>query len=144
MIYMTDRVFLDTNILVYAYDSHEPARQQQAQSVILEGIRCQNAAVSSQVFGEFFTVVTRKIKQPLTASEAQEVIGDLSILDVIDIDLNLVNRAIDTHRQSQISYWDSLIIAAAERASCESLLSEDMNAGQCYNGVVVINPFQNH
>ena len=98
--------------------------------------------VSSQVFGEFFTVVTRKIKRPLAASEAQEIINDLSILEIVDIDLKLVNRAIDTHRQAQISYWDSLIIAAAERASCSSLLSEDMNAGQRYNGVVVVNPFQ--
>lgn len=139
---MTDRVFLDTNILVYAYDSHEPTRQNRAQEIIIEGIRYQRAVVSSQVFGEFFTVVTRKIIAPLTANEAQGIIIELGILDVVDIDLALVNRAIDTHCTYQISYWDSLIVAAAERASCTQILSEDMNAGQLYNGIVVINPFQ--
>jgi predicted nucleic acid-binding protein len=68
-----------------------------------------------QVLGEFFNVVTRNIPQPMTPSEAKEIIGTISILPVQEIDLTMVNRAIDTHKMYQISYWDALIVSAAEQ-----------------------------
>ncbi len=138
---MTDRLFLDTNILVYAYDSHDPAKQQRAQRLISDGIRLQNATISGQVLGEFFTVVTRKIPCPLGADAAQEVISDLGIIDVVEIDYHLVVRAVETHCRYGVSYWDSLIVAAAERASCTRILSEDLSHGQRYHEMTVENPF---
>jgi predicted nucleic acid-binding protein len=138
---MSDRAFLDTNILVYAYDQHEPHKQRKAQELITDGIEKENLLLSVQVLGEFFNVVTRNIPQPMTPNEAQEIIGTISILPVQEIDLTMVNRAIDTHKRYQISYWDALIVSAAERAGCTLILSEDLSDGQTYHNIVVSNPF---
>ena len=139
---MNDRAFLDTNILVYAYDTHEPEKQMMAQAILAEGIKKENLVLSVQVLGEFFNVVTRHIKSPMSPDEAQDVIKTISLLPVQDIDLNMVNRAIDTHRIYQISYWDSLIVAAAERMDCTTILSEDLNDGQMYHDILIRNPLK--
>jgi predicted nucleic acid-binding protein len=138
---MSGRVFLDTNILVYAYDSHSRQKQEKAQDIVKQAVRDEKSAISAQVLGEFFTVVTRKIENPLGPEEAQELFNTFSILHVVEVDLELVNRAIDAHRRYGISYWDSLIIAAAERASCATVLSEDLSHGQSYFGISVMDPF---
>jgi len=138
---MSDRAFLDTNILVYAYDQHEPHKQSKAQELITDGIEKEILLISVQVLGEFFNVVTRHIPQPMTPDEAQEIIAAISILPVQEIDLAMVTRAIDTHKTYRISYWDALIVAAAERAGCTLILSEDLSDGQAYHNMVVRNPF---
>jgi predicted nucleic acid-binding protein len=141
---MSDKVFLDSNIIVYAYDTHEPEKLVKAQSLLKSLIIQESAVVSSQVLGEFFVVVTQRIKEPLSADEAMEIIEVLSVLPVAEIDLSLVKRAIETHKVYGISYWDSLIVAAAEGTGCHKLLSEDLNNGQEYNGIVVENPFADY
>ena len=138
---MSDKVFLDTNILVYAYDSSEPEKQTKAQTLLIQGIERENSVISAQVLGEFFVVVTRRIQKPLSAEQVEQVIDLLSILPAVEVDLKLVRRAISIHRESQISYWDSLIVSAAERAGCTKILSEGLNAGQAYHDVRVENPF---
>jgi predicted nucleic acid-binding protein len=95
---MSDRLFLDTNILVYCYDKHETQKQRKAQELLTDGIEQENLFLSVQVLGEFFNVVTRRIPQPMTPDEAKEIINTLSILPVQEIDLTMVNRAIDTHK----------------------------------------------
>ena len=139
---MKNRVFLDTNILVYAYDQHDPHKQIIAQELLTDGIKQENLILSVQVLGEFFNVVTRHILQPMSPGEAKEVINTLSILLVQDIDMTMVKRAIDTHEIYQISYWDSLIISAAERSGCGMILSEDLSDGQTYHNILVNNPFK--
>jgi predicted nucleic acid-binding protein len=138
---MTDKAFIDTNILVYAYDKHEPEKQERAQGLLNDGIVLEDAVLSVQVLGEFFNVVTRNIRHPMSPDEAQEIIEMLSILPVQEIDLAMVNRAIETHKRYQISYWDSLIVSAAERAGCTMIYSEDLNDGQIYHNIQVCNPF---
>ncbi|MBC7821552.1 MAG: PIN domain-containing protein [Planctomycetaceae bacterium] len=138
---MGDKVFFDTNVLVYAYDQRDPNKQSQAQALLLKATQSQTAVLSAQVLGEFFVVVTRKIPQPMTSSEAAEVIAELGAMDVMPLDLSLVQRAIATQQTYGVSYWDSLIIAAAERAGCVRIFSEDLNSGQLYHGVEVQNPF---
>jgi len=139
---MSANTFLDTNILVYAYDEHEPEKQIRAQTLLRTAIQEESAVLSVQVLGEFFVVVTRRIKEPLSANDAEKIIDALSILPVVEIDLTLVKRAIATKTRYRISYWDLLIVAAAERAGCSTILSEDLNHGQEYNGVLVENPFE--
>jgi predicted nucleic acid-binding protein len=139
---MSANTFLDTNILVYAYDEHEPEKQIRAQTLLRTAIQEESAVLSVQVLGEFFVVVTRRIRKPLSASDAEKIIDTLSILPVAEIDLNLVKRAIAIQTRYRISYWDSLIVAAAERAGCSTILSEDLSHGQKYNGVLVENPFE--
>ena len=138
---MSDREFIDTNVLVYAYDRHIPAKQEQAQQILLSGIENESAVLSTQVLGEFFNVVTRRIQNPPSAEEAEAVIDLIGILPVVEVEAALIRRAVATHRQYGITCWDSLIVAAAERAGCSRILSEDLNAGQAYHGIVVVNPF---
>jgi predicted nucleic acid-binding protein len=139
---MKDRFFLDTNILVYAYDRHDPRKQEIAQSLLIDGMENESAALSVQVLSEFFNVVTRQIKQSMTTDEAQKAIELFSNLLIQEIDLAMVERAIETHKIFRISYWDALIVSAAERAGCKRILSEDLNDGQLYHGILIFNPFK--
>ncbi len=138
---MTDSTFLDTNVLVYAYDKQHPKKQRTAQVLLREGIETESVVLSSQVLGEFFVVVTRKLKNPMSTEEAEEIIALLGVLQIVDIDLSLVNLAVENHKKYGISYWDSLIVAAAARAGCKRVMTEDLNHGQEYNSVLVENPF---
>ena len=138
---IAEPTFIDTNVLVYRYDSRDPVKQLRAQELVKSGIESQTAVVSAQVLGEFFTTVTRKIQIPLSTDDAQEAVDLISTLSVVALDLALVRRAISTQKRYGISYWDALIVVAAESAGCTRILSEDLNSGQAYNGVVVVNPF---
>ena len=138
---MSDRAFLDTNVVVYAYDRHSVAKQARAQQILRDGLRDDTLALSAQVLSEFLVTVTRRIPAPLSLPEAREVIDLVGILCEVDMDRALVKRAIDTQKRYQISYWDALIVAAAERSGCQRILSEDLHHGQSYHGVVVENPF---
>jgi predicted nucleic acid-binding protein len=138
---MSDKFFIDSNVLVYAYDEHDTNKQNAAQSVLTESIKNSNGTVSTQVMGEFFTIVTKKIPLPLSADDAWEIVKTLTVLPVLHIDMAMVHRAIETHQQYRITYWDSLIIAAAERAGCTTVLTEDLQHGGAYHGIRVVNPF---
>ena len=138
---MSDKEFIDTNVLVYAYDRHDLAKHARAQEMVQRGIENESAVLSVQVLGEFFNVVTRRIPNPLSVEEAETVIDLLSILQVVEIDTDMVRRAIAIYERYGIAYWDALIVTAAERAGCSRILSEDMNAGQAYHDMVVVNPF---
>lgn len=138
---MSDKEFIDTNVLVYAYDRHDLAKHARAQEIVQRGIENESAVLSVQVLGEFFNVVTRRIPNPLSVEEAETVIDLLSILQVVEIDTDMVRQAIAIYERYGIAYWDALIVTAAERAGCSRILSEDMNAGQAYHDMVVVNPF---
>jgi predicted nucleic acid-binding protein len=138
---MKARIFLDTNILVYAYDRNDPKKQEVAQSVLVESLENESGVLSVQVLGEFFNVVTRHIKKPMTTNEAKDAIELFSNYFVQEIDLAMVHRSIETHKLYRISYWDALIISAAERAGCQRIFSEDLNANQLYHKISICNPF---
>ena len=138
---MSDRIFIDSNVIVYAYDKNEPSKQSLAQKLLLSAIQEESAVLSAQVLGEFFVVVTSKIHNPLSIEEAEKIIDILSILPVAEIDLPLVKQAIETQKRYGLSYWDSLIVSAAERTGCAKIISEDLNDGQKYNNIIVENPF---
>ncbi len=139
---MSGKFFLDTNILVYAYDEHDRGKQKKAQSILIEGLEKEIICLSVQVLGEFFSVVTRHTHHIMSPDEAKEIVYTFSILPVQEIDFFMVKRAIYTHKKYGVSYWDSLIIAAAERARCKAILSEDLNDGQNYHSIAVRNPFK--
>jgi predicted nucleic acid-binding protein len=137
---MIGRRFLDTNVLVYAYDPSEPKKQFRAQEILREGF-AQGDAISTQVLGEFFVTVTRKIRTPLPVPDAAELLERLALLPVVSIDWPTVWQAVAMQQRHNVSYWDALVLASAQRAGCTKVLSEDLNAGQGYGGVVVENPF---
>jgi len=138
---MSDKAFLDTNVLVYAYDRSDPIRQRRAQELLEAGIADGETYLSAQVLGEFFVVVTQKIKSPMSTDEAYAVVQLLSRLPVVEIDAGLVARAIENRREFGISYWDGLIVAAAERSGCTHILSEDFTHGRSYRNIQAMNPF---
>jgi predicted nucleic acid-binding protein len=137
---MTEPVFVDTNIWVYAVDTADPARRQRALEVTAPA-RGRDLVISTQVLTEFYAVVTRKLAVPLSADEAEAMVRQLSVLPVVAIDSSLVVSAITGSREWQISIWDALIIRAAEVAGCRRVLSEDLAGGTTYGSVVIENPF---
>jgi len=132
-------VFLDTNVVVYAFDRADPAKQRIAIEV-LEGN--ERLVVSSQVLLESWWVLTRRLADPLDENQASEVIDQLCTLPVVSTDQQLVRQAIQTSLRSEIAIWDALIIEAARAAGCHRVLSEDLQSGQDFDGVVIENPFE--
>lgn len=137
---MSDRAFVDTNVLVYAFDSGEPTKQEAAHRLLASPPG--PLVISAQVLGEFYTVVTRRLARPLPAAEAQAAVEHLARLPVLPIDHGLVRAAIATSRRDRISYWDALIVESAGSAGCKVLFTEDLNASQEIRGVRVVNPFE--
>ena len=139
---MTANQFLDTNILVYAFDSSDSAKQQMAKQLIADAATSATGRLSTQVLGEFFhaTVIRRRL---LTAAEAARAIDAFqAAFAVAAIEPALVTAAIAVHQRYQLRYWDSLIVATANRCGCTEIISEDLSHGQNYNGSVVCKPFR--
>jgi len=133
--------FVDTNVVVYAHDNADTRKKEIARQLITDGIRTERIVISSQVLSEFFVTITKKIAKPLSVDKAQKEIELLSNLDVVEIDSYSVMRAIEVMKRYKISYWDSLIVSAAEYSQCKILYSEDMNHAQKIAGIKIINPF---
>ncbi len=139
---MSDSVFLDTNVLVYLFDGDSPQKRLRARQVLSSAVGAGRVVISTQVLQEFYVTVTRKLGSPLSESDAEVAVDDLSALDVQSVDTALVKAAIATSRAHRLSLWDALIVESARAAGCERLLSEDMNHGQSLAGVRVENPFR--
>lgn len=137
---MTDRTFVDTNVWVYALDDADPAKQDRAREVLAPGPET-DVVISAQVLGEFFVVVTRKLARRVPAPEAEQLVDRMSQLPVVPVDAPLVRAAIAMSLSRSLSYWDALIVAAAEAAGCRRILSEDLAHGETYGTVRVENPF---
>jgi predicted nucleic acid-binding protein len=133
--------FLDTNILVYANDGTEADKQSAAIRLIADGIRNGQAVVSTQVLSEFWVTVTQKIQVTLDTDKAEKEVDRFKAMRIVGIEYDTVRAAIHLQRRFQISYWDSLILSAASIAGCRRIYSEDLNAGQSYDGLSIVNPF---
>jgi predicted nucleic acid-binding protein len=137
---MSGRVFLDTNILVYAHDARD-GRKQAISKAIVRGITYSGAGVvSMQVLQEFYNTVTRKLAVPLPRNEARAVVEDLSHFCIKTVPEDM-QTAFQVEDEAKISFWDAMIVAAAIKAGATRILSEDLNAGQVIGGVRIENPF---
>lgn len=136
-----NRSFVDTNILVYAYDETAGDKRDRARFLLAELWESGEGCLSVQVLQEFFVTVTRKVPKPLDAVSAAAVIADLSHWRVHSPGSDDVLSAIDSHRRQDISFWDAMIVCSAASLGCGILYSEDLNPGQHYEGVRVRNPF---
>lgn len=133
------KIFIDTNIFVYSIDTKDLVKQAKAREILKKIIDEHLAVISTQVVKEFYVTATTKLK--LDPIIAKSIIHNFHNMEMIQNDLDLIEQAIDISILSQISFWDSLIVAAAEKANCEYVFSEDLNAGQVFRGVKVLNPF---
>jgi predicted nucleic acid-binding protein len=125
---------------VYAVDGDEPAKQARART-ILHPEGAIDPVVSAQVMGEFFVTVTRKLARPISPSDAGLLLRQMSELPVVPLDARLVAAAVAGSTDWGISYWDALIVAAAEVGGCSRILTEDLADGATYGSVRVENPF---
>src|SRR4051812_15610003 len=138
---MSDRVFVDTNILVYAHDISAGAKHERAQAIVAELWQGQRGIISTQVLQELCFNLRRKAARPMPASEVRRVLEDFVKWEVVVNTPESVMGALDLEVRYHISFWDALIVHAAEAAGCEVLYSEDLSAGQSYGTVVAVNPF---
>lgn len=140
---MTAMRFVDTNVALYAVSASpiEAAKRQISLDLLSESYG--NLAVSVQVLGEFYSQVTRPSRtDALSDAEAEEVIEDLKRLYVQPLTVETVDIALLYRQKFRLNYWDCLILAAAKQSGCEAVFSEDMSAGQDYDGIRVINPYE--
>ncbi len=136
-----DRIFLDSNVLIYAHDLDAGDRHVRAVTIVRNLWEEGNGVVSTQVLQEFYVNVTRKIPHALEKSLARELVRNYSSWQTETIDSADIFRASELEESSRISFWDTLIVAAAAKSGASMLLSEDLNAGQTIGGVTVDNPF---
>ena len=137
---MSAKAFLDTNILVYAADQSEPAKRKVARELISRLAQKGSPCISTQVAQEFFVTLTRKMGvAPLAA---RDLVQALKGFEQVVVDFEDIQAAIDGHILWQVSFWDALILTAARKAQCSVLYSEDLNDGQSFGGMRVVNPFR--
>lgn len=136
---MTASVFFDTNVLVYA--AIGTGKDERKRKRALELIESEDFGTSAQVLQEFFVTVAKKASRPLSAAQALEWIEQWAAFPCQVIDHQLVRIAIEQSQRYSISYWDAAILAAAEALGAHTVYSEDLNDGQQYGRVRVVNPF---
>ncbi len=134
--------FVDSNILVYAYDLTQGEKHNQAKKLLLSLWDSGMGCVSIQVMQEFYVSVTRNADSPITSEQAAQVIQDFSDWTVHRPIIRDVLSAIELHRRLRISFWDAMILQSARQSGCGILWSEDLSHEQDYGGVKVINPFK--
>jgi predicted nucleic acid-binding protein len=136
------KAFFDTNILIYLYGGGDPEKQAKAAELFGAQVRSGRAVLSTQVVQEFYAVATRQLG--MAREVAGRVVRVLLNLPLVIIDADLLLAALAMEERYRITFWDALIIAAAEAAGAEVLYSEDLNDGQRYGQVTARNPFRNY
>jgi predicted nucleic acid-binding protein len=137
---MNDKTFVDTNVLIYAHDIDAGAKHEIAKRIMRELWSERTGILSTQVLQEFYVNVTRKIASPLSKVSARAVVSSYAnwCIENTLVDISTAFRIED---ESQIGFWDALIIASAAKGGAMRLVSEDLNSGQTVMGVLIDNPF---
>jgi len=138
---MSAKVFIDTNVLVYAYDIDAGSKKRRAEEVLIS-LRLQGlGALSMQVLQEFYSTVTRKLRPPIPKAEARAIVEDFTHWCVATTP-GEIKLAFQIEDEARIGFWDAMIVAAAVRAGATRILSEDLNPGQTIAGITIENPFR--
>ena len=138
---MSDRTFVDTNVLIYAHDVDAGRKHDIAASVLRELWVDRTGILSTQVLQEFYVNATRKIRTPLPKPAARSVVSTYAAWCVDGITTADVAAAFQIEDDANINFWDALIVAVAMRSGARRVLSEDLNAGQAIAGITIQNPF---
>jgi predicted nucleic acid-binding protein len=132
--------FLDTNVLVYAYDEGDVHKRRIARDLVRRALAGE-MVVSTQVLAELAATLLHKAERVARPQDVAAVLDALGPIAVVIPDGDMVRRAVSVHAEYGIHFYDGMIVAAAERGGCERIWSEDLNAGQKYFGIAVENPF---
>jgi predicted nucleic acid-binding protein len=138
---MTFRCFVDTNVLVYARDPREPIKQARAAEWISVLWREGAGRTSTQILSEYYAVVTRRLVPRVPPDDAWDDARMLFAWDPQPVDTNLLARTREVEQRWRLSWWDSMVVAAAQLQDCSLLLTEDLQDGTQYGGVTVHSPF---
>lgn len=125
-------VFFDTNVLVYLFARDTPDKQRRAEELFVAAADAGTATLSVQVLQELYVTVTRKLAEPLHVETARFVVTELSAQTVVHTGADLVLRAADLAHAEPVSFWDALIVEAARAGGCDTLYTEDLQAGRRY------------
>lgn len=136
------RCFVDTNLFVYAHDESAGHKREVARELISGLWKSREGCVSVQVLQELFVTLTRKVPKPLPVRAVAAILEDLSTWTVHSPGPGDVLSAIEFHERVSVSFWDAMILTSARSLGCRLLCSEDFNAGQHYDGVQLVNPFE--
>jgi predicted nucleic acid-binding protein len=139
---MKGKAFVDTNILVYAYDRHGAEKTARAQELLTDLWSQRRGVLSTQVLQEFCVNVRRKFVVPLTLEQVRETVLLYQEWRTVVNSAESILRALETEQKYRLSFRDAMIVQAAKTAGCEILYSEELSHGQDYDGVVVVNPFK--
>ena len=137
---MSDRTFVDTNILIYAHNLDAGTKHEIAKAVLHELWSERTGILSMQVLQEFYVNVTRKIPTPLPKNSARLVVDSYGI-GCIETTPAEISAAFRIEDESRIGFWDALIVSSALKGGATRILSEDLSAGQRIAGIVIDNPF---
>jgi predicted nucleic acid-binding protein len=132
--------FLDTNVLVYAYDATDTAKQEVARNLLRRALGGE-AVISVQVLAEFAATLLHKLTPPANPRDVSAVLNALGPIKLVPTDGDLVSQAVKARERYGVHFYDGMILATAQRGRCQRILSEDLNAGQSYFGISVENPF---
>jgi predicted nucleic acid-binding protein len=137
---MSDKYFVDTNILVYAHDRTAGVKHSRARALLEHVWGSGEGVISTQVLQELCVNLRRKTANPLPVEEVRRLIQEYSTWEVISNGPESILRALDLEIRYQTSFWDALILQAAEDAGASILYSEDLSTGQNYGSIRVVNP----
>jgi len=137
---MSARIFVDTNVLIYAHDVDASAKHEVAKSVLRELWSQRSGVLSMQVLQEFYVNVTRKIASPLPKDVARLVVNTYAVWCIETTPAEIMT-AFRIEDESKIGFWDALIVASAAKSGAVQILSEDLNAQQVIAGIRIQNPF---
>jgi predicted nucleic acid-binding protein len=135
------RFFLDTNVLVYAYDADAGSKHEAANALIVDLWEQDAGVISTQVLQEFYVTVTRKLPKPLARRTAREIVGTYEAWATHRPDLTDIVAASELEERHRLAFWDALIVVSAQRSGAGTLLSEDLQHGRRIAGVTISNPF---
>ncbi len=138
---MKGKIFLDTNILIYAHDLDAGPKHRIAAAIIKDSWEKENGVLSAQVLQEFYVNVTRKISNPIAPAKARGIVKNYLSWHVEQNSPEMVLLASEFEERHQLSFWDSMILAAASNARVEKIITEDLNHGQIMEGIIIENPF---
>jgi len=137
---MSDKTFVDTNVLIYAHDMDAGRKHAIAKTILRALWGERKGVLSLQVLQEFYVNVTRKIARPLSKDSARLVVSSYGIW-CTETTLTDITSAFRIEDESHISFWDALIISSAAKSGASQILSEDLNSGQRISGIQIVNPF---
>jgi predicted nucleic acid-binding protein len=137
-----DPAFVDTNILVYAFDRSGSPKKDLAIKLLNHLLEHDRIRLSTQVLQELFVTLTRKVRQPCSVSEALGRLADLSVWPLFLVDYAAIRDAGLLCEEARLSFWDALVIVSAARSGAATLYTEDLNHGQRILGIRIVNPFR--